>query len=1028
MTDSAQKRTESPIQDQAPILWHPSRDRIEQSGLMDFARMARDQFGAPEIFPDIDYRPLHQWSVDQPERFWAAFWKWADIGAENGPKEGLDSLAHAGWEGAFSPSNRPCWFPEVRLNFAENLLRKASILPDGALALISWDESGRRGQMTFQELRSQVITFANRLESAGIQPGDRVAGYLPNIPETVVAFLGCAAMGAIWSSCSPDFGVHAVVDRFAQIEPRLLLAATGYRYKGKVHDLEDRVSEIAAALPSVTSVILIPWQHPAATEATTPFLPRVRHASVIAWGQWMAEGDEVKLGTNVDPSADFPFPRFPFDHPLVILYSSGTTGLPKCIVHGAGGTLLQHRKEHTLHVDLKAGDRFFYFTTCGWMMWNWLVSGLAQGATLVLYDGAPALPEAPDILWRLAEAEAISVMGVSARYLALMEKSALAPGKDWDLRTLQTLLSTGSPLAPSSFDWVYAEVKADVHLASISGGTDIVSCFVGGVPTIPVRRGEIQGPGLGMAVEIRASEDPEAPLGRRILGIPGELVCTRPFPSMPTAFWNDPDHQRFTRAYFAREPGLWCHGDWAEETPSGGYRIHGRSDATLNPGGVRIGTAELYRQVEVFPEILEAVAVGRERPGGGPGDVEIALFVRLQDGVTLTPELDRRLREQIRTHASPHHVPRFIQAVPDLPRTVSGKLSELAVRERIHGRPVQNMDALANPEALDYLEILRPTSAAALLSGAVDYAGLFPPSALSMADAVANFAEYRIGKDAWALGRFVVPATQLRNFYSAVSPWLTSATPASPWELSVLLGTDLAQDLSEIRWLEEKTAGRAQTRSVEGRVTEPAQVSTVVSACRTLDEAGKPPLEIWLELPLLSLPEATDPTNEDALTEALRPFFAAIQATGVGGKVRTGSVDPDLFPTPEALLVVLKLAASYGVAFKATAGLHHPLRGRYPLTYEKDAPLGWMFGYLNVLLATLALREGKPEAAQRLLVLADPHALIFEDDALLWAEHRFPLSAIRALRSTGMTSFGSCSLREPVDELSLLLHAAPPSS
>jgi acetoacetyl-CoA synthetase len=1036
----------------SPIVWHPSKERIEASALMAFARMARDFFGAPQTLPDEDYRALHAWSVEHPDRFWAAVWSWAGVIGDGAPSlppgepgipqdPGALGAPEAGrvWErptqiasvapGGFSPDSRPRWFPDARLNVAENLLKGADALPPDTLALISWDESGRRSTMTFRDLARDARAFARSLRAAGVRPGDRVAGFLPNIPETVVAFLGCAAVGAVWSSCSPDFGVQAVVDRFGQIEPRVLVAATGYRYKGRVHDLEMRITEIARLLPSVESVVLVPWQHPTATRSTDAFEPCVEHPSILTWQAWLAHGEGPDA---LDASAPGGYPRLPFDHPLVILYSSGTTGLPKCIVHGAGGTLLQHRKEHALHVDLRAGDRFFYFTTCGWMMWNWLVTGLAQGATLVLYDGAPVLPETPDILWKLAAAESLAVMGLSARYLAMMEKSDLEPGQAHDLTALRTILSTGSPLAPSSFDWVYGAVKEDVHLASISGGTDIVSCFVGGVPTQPVRRGEIQGPGLGMAVEILQSDGPEAPLGNRILETPGELVCRQPFPSMPIGFWNDPDHVRYTGAYFARHPGIWCHGDWAEETASGGFRIHGRSDATLNPGGVRIGTAELYREVEAIPEILEAVAVGWERPGATSGDEVIALYVRMRDGLLLTPDLERDIRERIRTHASPHHVPRFIQAVSDLPRTVSGKLSEIAVREHIHGRPVRNRDALANPEALDGIAPPRPAAASALVGRVVDYAGLFPPASLPMASAVANFAQYAQGPDRWALGRFVVMAKDLDAFRVAAEPFLANASPETPWELSVLVGPDMAADLEAITRTEAASGARVRVASIETRLDAPDLVVPLLAQIRGM---ARPPQEIWFELPVLALPGAPAPTDRAQLEAALLPFFEALHGRGgdggevggkVGGKVRTGGVHPHLFPTPEALLTVLGLAARFDIPFKATAGLHHPLRGRYPLTYAEDAELGTMFGYLNVLLAMLALRQGEPDAARDLLILEDPRALSWQDDGISWEHLHVPIEAIRALRARGLTSFGSCSLREPVDELVPILRSARP--
>jgi acetoacetyl-CoA synthetase len=989
------------------VLWTPSSDRIAEASLTHFAQWVVAERGAPPEARE-DYAALHRWSIEAPEAFWLAVWDWVGIVSEAGPTpEGSPSLLLPEDDRpGFGPDHRPRWFPGARLNFAENLLRPAATGRAEAPALRFWDERGHQGTLTFRALEQAVARFARRLEAEGIGSGDRVVGFLPNLPETVIAFLGCATVGAIWSSCSPDFGTEAVVDRFGQIEPRLLVAATGYRYKGKAIGLEGRISEIAARLPTLTHLVLI-----AGAESPEPQGSGVAsHAQRIHWADWM--GTSEAEGSGADEAREIPpYRALPFDHPLVILYSSGTTGLPKCIVHSAGGTLLQHRKEHRLQVDLRPGDRFFYFTTCGWMMWNWLVTGLAEGATLVLYDGAPALPDRPDLLWAMAEAEGIEVFGVSARYLALMEKEGVEPGREWDLSALRTILSTGSPLAPASFDWVYGHVKADLHLASISGGTDIVSCFMGGIPTLPVRRGEIQGPGLGMAVEIREAEDPEGPLGPRIRGQPGELVCTRPFPSMPLHFWEDPGHERYARAYFERSPGLWCHGDWAEETAAGGYRIHGRSDATLNPGGVRIGTAELYRQVETFDEILESVAVGREIPGGGPGDVEIALFLKLREGVMLTEALEGELRRRIREHASPHHVPRLIRAVPDLPRTVSGKLSEIAVREQIHGRPVKNLDALANPESLGPLAPTLPPVLEILLGEVVDYAGLFPPAGLPMEEAVANYARYRTGGDRWALGRFVVPSARLEAFQLALAPHLEAIGAEDPWELSVLLGPDPEGDLAQIRELEDASGGRVRVSSIEARIQRPEDAARMALAVA--------PIPCWLEIPLLELDGAVAPVGVEALRSALVPYLQAIRDAGARAKVRTGGITPELFPDPEALLTFLEVAVAMELPFKATAGLHHPLRGRYPLTYEAGAPREAMFGYLNVLLATLWLRNhpGDRSGALELLLLEDPRTLRAEGTALVWRGVPFELSALEALRREGLVSFGSCSLREPVDEL-----------
>jgi acetoacetyl-CoA synthetase len=501
--------------------------------------------------------------------------------------------------------------------------------------------------------------------------GDRVAGFVPNGPEAIIAMLAAASLGAIWSSCSPDFGAKGVLDRFGQIRPKVLFACDGYRYAGKRIDLRDRVREVAASLPGLVTVVGCSWLEERADWTDVPL--------AVAWDDFAAMGEGRPLT----------FERLPFDHPLYILYSSGTTGLPKCIVHSAGGTLLQHLKELVLHTDLRRDDRIFYFTTCGWMMWNWLVSSLAVGATVVLYDGA-ALPEETDILWRLCGEERLAIFGTSAKYLALAEKEGVRPAR-YDLRALRAILSTGSPLAPASYDWVYAAVKPDLRLSSISGGTDIVSCFALGDPTGPVYRGELQCLGLGMAVEVWDAE------GRPVVEEQGELVCTKPFPSMPVAFWDDADGAKYRGAYFDFWPNVWRHGDWAEVTERGGLVIYGRSDATLNPGGVRIGTAEIYRQVELEDEVVESLVVGQT----WGDDVRIVLFVRLRPGLDLTEALADRIKKRIRGNCSPHHVPKKILQVADIPRTLSGKIVELAVREVIHGRPVRNQDALANPQALE---------------------------------------------------------------------------------------------------------------------------------------------------------------------------------------------------------------------------------------------------------------------------------------------------------------------------------------
>ena len=653
-------------------LWAPSPERVAATRVMGFLRDLQARGVVPAEVRDL--HALQRWSVGHPEAFWQGVWEAADVIAE-GP-----GTPEAPWEAVLmgrgrmappDPGLGPRWFTGARLNYAEQLLRRR----DEGVALVSWTEAGPGRRVTYAELAREVARAAAALRALGVGVGDRVVGYLPNGIEAVVAMLAATSLGALWSSCSPDFGTRGVVDRFGQVAPVVLVAADGYTYAGKRIDLQGRLREVVAALPSLRATWVVPQLGGGGTVDDLP------------GGAWFPD----VLAAHAAESAPR-FTRLPFDHPLAILYSSGTTGLPKCLVHGAGGTLLQHWKELALHTDVRPGDVLFFFTTCGWMMWNWLVSGLAVGATLVLYDGAPLAPE-PAQLWRMAEAERVTVFGTSAKYLAVLEKEGVRPGASFDLGALRTILSTGSPLAAHSFDFVYRDIKADVHLASISGGTDIVSCFALGDPTGPVYRGALQMRGLGMAVDVTDGE------GRAVRGEAGELVCTRPFPSMPVAFWNDPDGRLYREAYFTQIPGVWRHGDWAEVTAEDGLIIHGRSDATLNPGGVRIGTAEIYRQVEQVPEVLEGLVI-EQRSAVTPGDSRVVLFVRLRPGVALDANLQDAIRRRIRAHASPHHVPRVIVAVPDIPRTLSGKITELAVRDTVHGRPVRNTDALANPEAL----------------------------------------------------------------------------------------------------------------------------------------------------------------------------------------------------------------------------------------------------------------------------------------------------------------------------------------
>lgn len=653
-------------------LWAPTAQQVRATRLDQFRRSL---ITAGIVPPTVhDAHALQAWSVASPSDFWRAVWNAAGVLADGpGPTEApWREVLHGGARMAPpDPELGPRWFTDTRLNFAEHLLRRR----DDAIAIVSWDEQGCRRRIPFAQLAVDVARAAAAMRALGVTTGDRVAGYLPNLAEAVIAMLAAASLGAIWSSCSPDFGTKGVLDRFGQIEPVLLIVADGYRYAGKRIDCRPRIREVIEAIPSLRATWVVPWLDDDPDIAALSNAERFDHV----------------LARQPIHSAP-PFTRLPFDHPLYILYSSGTTGLPKCMVHGAGGTLLQHWKELALHTNLGPDDVLFYFTTCGWMMWNWLGSALMLGTTIVLYDGAPLAPD-PAILWRMAEAERVSVFGTSAKYLAMLEKEGVSPRERFDLRALQAILSTGSPLAAHSYDFVYREIKADLRLASISGGTDIVSCFALGDPTGPVYRGELQMRGLGMSVDVFG------PDAQPIRGEPGELVCTAPFPSMPVAFWNDPDQRLYRAAYFEHFAGVWRHGDWVEITEHDGLIIHGRSDATLNPGGVRIGTAEIYRQVEQVPGVMESLVI-EQRSSQVADESRIVLFVRLGPGVELDESLRDVIRRRIRDHASPHHVPRQILSVSDLPRTISGKITELAVREVVHGRPVRNVDALANPEAL----------------------------------------------------------------------------------------------------------------------------------------------------------------------------------------------------------------------------------------------------------------------------------------------------------------------------------------
>jgi acetoacetyl-CoA synthetase len=608
-------------------LWTPSPERAAATNLARFAAAARAAgYSPPSGAAAVDYASLYDWSVAHPERFWPVVWELCGVLADTRPDgsqwtevvRGLERMAPP------LPDAGPRWFLGAKLNFAENLLRYR----DDHVALVARNERGRGRTLTYAQLTEEVVDVAEALRACGVRVGDRVAGFLPNIPEAVIAMLATASLGAVWSSCSPDFGVKGVLDRFGQIEPKVLFCADGYRYAGKEIDSLARVREIVAQIPSIQRVVVVPYL--------------TEDPACGGFDEWEQFRDRSTGTTNWGPrTGERAFQRFPFDHPLYVMYSSGTTGLPKCMVHGAGGTLLQHLKELVLHTDLRRDDRIFYFTTCGWMMWNWLVSSLAVGATIVLYDGAPLAPEA-DSLWRMAAEEGITVFGTSAKYLAMVEKLGVEPGRTHDLTALRAILSTGSPLAPPSFDYVYGKVKSDVQLASISGGTDIISCFALGNPAGPVWRGELQARGLGMAVDVLDEH------GRPVRDEPGELVCTKPFPSMPVAFWNDPDGSKYRGAYFEHYPGVWRHGDWAQLTEHGGLIITGRSDATLNPGGVRIGTAEIYRQVEQLPEVLESLVIGQDVATDGAIDTRVVLFVRLRPDETLDDDLRDRIRTTFR--------------------------------------------------------------------------------------------------------------------------------------------------------------------------------------------------------------------------------------------------------------------------------------------------------------------------------------------------------------------------------------------
>ncbi len=635
----------------SPILWTPSPERVEQSLLSQFMRSALGDHSLSDA-PFKDYDSLYQWSIKCAPDFWSALWDFTGIIGEKGQRVLIDG----------DNIEKARWFPEAQLNFAENLLRERG----SATAILFRSEDQLEYQLSYDELYAQVCAVAYWLKQSGVEAGDRVAGYLPNMPETVVAMLATTSLGAVWTSTSPDFGEESVIERFGQTTPKVLFAADGYYYNGKVIDLQDKIATIAKGLPSVEQLVIIPLINSSDEDCQWKNILATPHPDTITF----------------TPCA--------FDDPLYILYSSGTTGKPKCITHKVGGTLIQHLKEHQLHNDIQPGNKVFYFTTCGWMMWNWLVSALASRATIVLYDGSPFYPDG-NVLWDYAESSGITLFGTSAKYIDAMKKAELTPAKTHTLSSLRTLCSTGSVLAPESFDYVYASIKSDLCLASISGGTDIVSCFILGCPILPVYRGECQCRGLGMGVEVYDEN------GQPISDKKGELVCTQTFPSQPAFFWGDPTGEKYHQAYFAQYPNIWHHGDYVKLTEHGGMIVYGRSDATLNPGGVRIGTAEIYRHVEQLDEVLESIVIGQE----WDNDVRVVLFVVLQPGLTLDDGLIQTIRQTIRHKCTPRHQPAKVIQVAEIPRTKSGKIVELAVREVVHGRPVKNQLALLNPEALD---------------------------------------------------------------------------------------------------------------------------------------------------------------------------------------------------------------------------------------------------------------------------------------------------------------------------------------
>ncbi len=644
-------------------LWKPTKKRVEHSNIKAFITHVNNKNIQKKHWVKINSsHDLYDWSIQESAQFWSEIWTFCDIKAQRKGKKVLQA-----------PNKMPGaqWFPDARLNYAQNLL----VRNDDHEAIVFQGEDRVCNRLTYAQLQDAVSITAQALRLEGVKKGDRVAAFLPNLPDTIIFMLAATSIGAIWSSCSPDFGTQGVLDRFGQIEPKILIGVDGYFYNGKEIDTLAKLGEIAHSLKTVKKVIVVPYTK------SRPDITMIRNAVHLS--------DFVG---RLTPKR-IQFEQVPFNHPLFIMFSSGTTGVPKCIVHGHGGTLLQHLKEHKLHTDLKESDRFFYFTTCGWMMWNWLVSGLASGATLLLYDGAPTYPDA-NTLFDFAVREKMTIFGTSAKYIDAINKMGAHPAKTHNLRHLKTMTSTGSPLSPESFDFVYRKIKKDLLLSSISGGTDIVSCFVLGDPTLPVYRGEIQRRGFGLDVQVFDDE------GKPVINEKGELVCTQPFPSMPIGFWNDKGNRKYHDAYFARFKNVWCHGDFIELTDRGTLVIYGRSDAILNPGGVRIGTAEIYRQVEKLDSVVESIVIGQD----WDGDTRVVLFVRLRDGLRLTASIEADIKKMIRANATPRHVPAKILQVADIPRTKSGKIVELAVRNVVHQEPVKNVEALANPEALEHFK------------------------------------------------------------------------------------------------------------------------------------------------------------------------------------------------------------------------------------------------------------------------------------------------------------------------------------